>query len=772
MSGSDEWRRKAEALVRHRHPKLAGEAFEALVRTTAAKLRGAPLPEAAAGSASRRPDHSAEATAPYRFVPYAKGDWLPAQNSVVARDGDRPIDIINPLPDGLCARIHLCWTAETPLLIGKQDQGSQVVVPLYLGDDKTAFVIPAATLRGAIRAVAEIAADAKLSQVNRERLFGLRDFTHAAIRGGAPQQGGDSFPVSQPASVKAGWLRLNSACRASAAPVPTGRHPLKGGSLNTAFEIEPCDDWFVIEADDVLAASDIHWDWSALPRKRSASAADPPESVPRPETGRAFTMFDLATKYRLIRAASGGTVYPTRQRLRFRRDSSNSAVQKRVVLDPGGDIHGHLVFSGRSPEGKRYEYVLPAPKGTQPEPLTEATMRRFRQLNSRAVDENLEPESNWRTVLQAFARNREVRIPVFYVGDLATQPETGERAFFMGLTRLFKVPHRWSFDSVLSASGVEAQRGPYSAGNLDMVEALFGFVREPVEGMEGKTPPADVALKGRVAFSAALPERHAIPAVAPSISTVMVGPKPSFAPFYLAADGEGFRDYSAPTTPRIAGRKRYPPRHAGADPQDALPRIAARLQKQIANIQAMTRRPPEPHMLSHLSFLMPPPGGALRFNSEVRLFNVTPEELGLVLWALTFGGRQATHRHMVGRAKPFGAGQMRVEITGLTVERNASGPPEAALPEPFLADFERYVAARIGADGARLARRAKVLEALLATSDPAKGAAWDRAGKLDTMTVARRDGGETVQPFQRLRNMVKPDSDGRDPIRVEWFPLR
>ncbi len=765
MSDSD--RRRVEAAVRLQYPMLRGSGFEHMVKQRLAALA------AAGGTGHRvappRPDHSDAASAPYRFVPYNAAAIAPAQPDVVDRgDHGRP-NIAKPLPDGLCARIRLSWVAETPLLIGAQEEEGAPVTPVRLGSgERAAFIIPGASIRGAVRAVAEIAAAARLSQVNRNRLFALRDFNHAALRGDAAPAGAAQFPVSVADKIKAGWLSVREDFQKGFARL--GKDLAAEGRLNDAFQIAPCA-WHSVEADAIGVMGEVPWDWRQLPPR-----AD------KPSDGHAFSRLPLLVKYKVTGATRQGRMAPASREYGFRAAAENSGPRNRVEPDPQGQIRGHLVFSGPAPAGKRYEYVLEAPHAA-PILVTSESMLRFRALNSQAVDDKLKPLAGWDLALEAMVADPTTRIPVFYVGDLVTQPTGGANAFFFGLTRFFKVPHRWAFGDVLNASGVKEQVGPYTPRELDMVEALFGFVREP-EQADATTPPDQLALRGRVAFSAALLAPGHQAKVGAPIATVMVGPKPSFAPFYLAPDARGFRDYSAETVPRIAGRKRYPPRHPDATPADALPAIAAKLRRQIENVTEVQRgRPPDPKMLSHLCFLLPSQDGAeLRFTSEVRLTNVTKEELGLVLWALTFGGgeRGGACRHMLGHAKPFGAGQMRLVIDELRVTWNRRQPPEgfqrgAADVAPFLAAFETRVREALGDDTNRKAWTAAV-EALRATADPAKGQAWEKAGKLDTMIVARKVSGGTVQSFQRLRDMVKPEFRGggqapRDPVRVEFLPV-
>jgi len=700
----------------------------------------------------KRPDYSRKASAPYRFVPYDASAIALAQREIRGSEGTGRPDIATPLAEGLSARIKVHWIAETPLLIGVQAEEGAPVQPMRLGNhDHAPFMIPGATIRGAIRAVAEIAAAARLSQVNRNRLFGLRDFNHAALRGDKAPEGAALFPVSDARRIKAGWLSVRDEFRAKFASL--ARDEAAESALNGAFQITPCT-WHSLTADDVGSMTQIPWAWKNLSPRES-----------RPIDGLGFTKLSLHSKYAVTGATKNRQIAPETRRYKFRSMPGNGGPHNRVVPDQNGDISGHLVFSGKAPDGKKHEYVFEDNNETNRQVLPES-MKRFRVLNSQAVDDKLKPLANWEIAFKALRTHPAMRIPIFYIGDLVTQPQTGTNAFFFGMTRFFKVPHRWAFEDVLSNSGVEAATGPFIPEHLDMVEALFGFVRE-TDDQTVKTAPDQLALRGRVAFSAALLAKGHNAEPGEPIETVMVGPKPSFAPFYLAADTKGFRDYSAGDTPRIAGRKRYPPRHPGATPQGALATISGQLRKQSENSKEMK-------MVSTLCFLLPgKDGGQLRFESEVRLTNVTKEELGLVLWALTFGGGTsgAPCRHMLGRAKPFGAGQMRVEIADLRVVWNSRQAPDGfgrgrQEPAGFTAAFEAQLHEALGDDSRRQAW-GDAVRALRATANPAIGQAWDKAGKLGTMPVKN---------FQQLRDMVKPEYRGqnqapREPVRIAFLSL-
>ena len=241
----------------------------------------------------------------------------------------------------------------------------------------------------------------------------------------------------------------------------------------------------------------------------------------------------------------------------------------------------------------------------------------------------------------------------------------------------------------------------------------------------------------------------------------MMGARPSFAPFYLRGP---FKDYSHPDA-KLAGRKRYLPRYPRERLADARAEIVNRLEKQERALHASSGRGDlNEDVITRLAFLIPKNGPELRFKNRIRLFNVTAAEIGLVLWVLTHGGPrhdpEQRLRHMIGRGKPFGAGQMRIETARLAVERNDGRKPLDKNAEhiPFLDAFEQHAKSQIG----EMAWRT-VIDEYLKSCDPAVGAALQNKAKLDYLPLRQEVGSRTINPYQLLRGMTKPRKDGTAP---------
>ncbi len=335
--------------------------------------------------------------------------------------------------------------------------------------------------------------------------------------------------------------------------------------------------------------------------------------------------------------------------------------------DPAGQ-EGFAVFAGRAPGAKMYEYVFFDQPGVSPVPVSATAWRDFEDLNTKPSKNGRDPAGAW---AEFHDRNKPVmgRVPVFYMGDLTRNGEDPD--FYFGLTRLFRIPHRYKLGDVLQRAGEEHRPAEAVDGKLvlkpDFIENLFGYVYEPDElefghaGLKGDnayTPPDEVARKGRVAFGFAAPAKDSDFTLWPNepVKTILGTPNPSFAPFYLAGNE---KDYSAPGA-RLAGRKRYIVRKT---PQG---RRATESVKQLLSDQSNSKVSDAVH--SSLQFLKPGNKGV--FHSRIRMNNVSQAELGAVLWALTFGGN-AECRHLIGHAKAFGAGQ--VLVSGLDVHIRGFG---------------------------------------------------------------------------------------------------
>ena len=350
--------------------------------------------------------------------------------------------------------------------------------------------------------------------------------------------------------------------------------------------------------------------------------------------------------------------------------------------DANGNQEGVLVFSGKaiksgqkggSPDkNKKFEYVFERPpSGNNHVPLPPDVVERFELVHTRPGVNERKPIGSWAELKsQAVDGNP---IPVFFTGDLAriTEPEEA-KMFAFGLTRLFRVSHEYSVAdkiNLMEAHRVEKGTRP----DTDFVSALFGYVYETADDAEGEP---EEALKGRIAFSGARIEETPTqtPVQDEPVIAVAMSPNESFSPFYLRGEE---KDWSSDES-QLAGRKAYMPRYPVQNPNNnpALADIRKRLHGQLAALTGVARSNED--VQTRLCFLREKDGRELRFNSTVRLHNVTAEEIGLVLFALTHGGDPAKPcRHLMGRARALGAGQLRLVSARLSIEANLPGTDAA-----------------------------------------------------------------------------------------------
>eukprot|EP00873_Tetraselmis_striata_P015035 jgi/Tetstr1/435299/TSEL_024218.t1 len=279
----------------------------------------------------------------------------------------------------------------------------------------------------------------------------------------------------------------------------------------------------------------------------------------------------------------------------------------------------------------------------------------FRLVNSRPGKNDWQPDGVWAILAPTLASGR--RIPVFYSGDLDAQ----DASFELGLTRVFKIGHRYSVADKIAKHPDHVLR--HADFRPDMVEALFGYVYEGTDFVDGTRDTETLQRKGRVSFGfATLDNPQDAMVEDEAVRTVAMAPRASFAPFYLQGQHKDWSSDSA----KLAGRKRYFPRFRVADanqPQTVGDKVAATLNARRSNDNA--------DLLSRLKFLRSRGENRLRFSGEIRLTNVTAAEIGMLLWALTHGGDpNKPCRHMLGRAKTAGAGQIRVARLKVVLQGN------------------------------------------------------------------------------------------------------
>lgn len=361
-----------------------------------------------------------------------------------------------------------------------------------------------------------------------------------------------------------------------------------------------------------------------------------------------------------------------------RQEEDGGLVFRRAMNLGTGATVGQIVFTGQpSPrhnrKAKKREFVF-FDDGDEGDPIavTRAQQRDFEWIHSQG-ERHGEPQSNeeW-----AFFKTHWLgagrRVPVFFIPDAH-----GRLAF--GLAQMFRLPYRLSLHEALDNTSTDHRRA-----DPDLAELIFGYVRG--ERRE--------ALRGRVSFE---PFWHdGQPRRQRPVDTVLTGPKPSFYPYYVSqkeAQGDQTPRYATLMDPdaELAGWKRYPAR----PPSQVSPAPVRAGNEGVA---------------SRLEPLEP---GAT-FMGRLHVHNLRPAELGAVLWAITWGGRKEL-RHSLGLGKPFGYGQVRLEVVGHDLE-HVKGTPVTSFDD-LISCFTRHMEIAVGTWAA-----SEPIAHLLGLADPARGA--------------------------------------------------
>ena len=247
--------------------------------------------------------------------------------------------------------------------------------------------------------------------------------------------------------------------------------------------------------------------------------------------------------------------------------------------------------------------------------------------------------------------------PVFYL------MENGNLIFF-GHTMMMRLPY---LHTPLDFVPEDLRREE----DIDLAEAIFGYTKSRGEGKAR-------AYASRVFVGDALLEpgqSNIWWSDKPIVPKILASPKPTTFQHYLTQrtpdpqeqgrDRSGNpklvrerNDYTDPIVSVIRGHKLY--WHKGpitvADVQEAL--------EKLRDAQGRERE----HDTQHTQ--MRPVAAGVRFRWRIHFENLSDEELGALLWALTLPGEPGkAYRHSIGMGKPYGMGAIKIDVNLLLEDR-------------------------------------------------------------------------------------------------------
>lgn len=239
------------------------------------------------------------------------------------------------------------------------------------------------------------------------------------------------------------------------------------------------------------------------------------------------------------------------------------------------------------------------------------------------------------------------RVPVFYI-------RTGKRLRF-GLAAMFRFAGEVSTVEALRNTNVEHYPKPDEVFKPDLSDLIFGYTT------------SKMSLRGRVQFSGCFTGLGVEPL--PEESLVLGNPKPTFFPAYLQqnpnlTDRDKYKTF-LDADAKLRGWKRYPALVSQSGVQDT------GMKKETQNIDSKFK---------------PLPKGTV-FEGKVRYHNLREVELGALLWSIRLKS-QKYQCHLLGMAKPYGFGKVKIEIQGIEDDEQ----------NRLCKLFKEYIKSQIGED--------------------------------------------------------------------------
>lgn len=302
------------------------------------------------------------------------------------------------------------------------------------------------------------------------------------------------------------------------------------------------------------------------------------------------------------------------------RHSQVSLIYSKAERLGQGATEGTVVFTGQA--GRKHMEFLFHSNADSSYVVDETVWRQFLQIH--------EGSDEW-----AFWRHQQ-RISVFYLGS-------EDNPTSVGLAQMFRLAYGHTIGETLDNTSEKHRQAPGIEHGYDLADLLFGSAGDN----ELDT------LRARVIVETALLDGMASTQLQPA--TVLSSPKPGFYPAYVeqsshdnvSLKSSAYATFSTTDNmgkPRIRGFKRYPARP----------------------IESVGVQRPADDTSVDVQVRLEPLEKGTKFRARILCHNLKPEELGALLWVMTFGGREELN-HSLGMGKPFGFGQV-----GLSIDHQAS----------------------------------------------------------------------------------------------------
>lgn len=313
-----------------------------------------------------------------------------------------------------------------------------------------------------------------------------------------------------------------------------------------------------------------------------------------------------------------------------------------------GSTKGYTVLTGQ-PGSKKKDFIFEEKTSEKFDSIDEI-IRTFQGVNE-ANPANQKKGYNLIEELRDFQDNNYPGIPVFYLAGANGKPET------LGLSQMFRLPYKNTLmEAVLHSSELHGEES-----RMDLPECIFGKIHNP-KNKDG------FSLRGRVQFEDAVGKNVSLDSM---VTTILGNPKPSFYPNYIEQNPRK-GDYTTlmDDDVRLRGWKRYPVRNT---PNPLVPENEQKQQQQkfMESSQQENSSDKKQKNQDNLITKFEPLKKNSVFEGKIHFHNLKPEELGALLWAITWNNNKELS-HSIGMGKPYGFGQIKAEIKSLSFLENST----------------------------------------------------------------------------------------------------
>ena len=417
---------------------------------------------------------------------------------------------------------------------------------------------------------------------------------------------------------------------------------LRFDTIDKLWKIEPAD-MLRVHKDELNRLSKNQW-WTFCGVKKDA-----------PQAASKYQWWDKHVGFYTIDCELGSTKGN-------KHDSAKSSLPKYLHTSNAKNLtqgsSAELVFTGQPGPGKLREFLF-IRKESEELTVSADVIRGFRQIYIDQSDGNTaRGESKTEITHYKFLKERvgeSGKIPVFYLLDNQGRVES------LGLSFLYKLPYKHSIGSSIDNISEDHR----SSCCHDMAELIFGTIDEKKSSRTLKGRVSVALAKGpkiSVAYNKQQPK-----------STILNSPKPTYYPNYMAQpDKNGELDSKQYNTlmddaAQIRGWKRYP------------------VSKKSTIITCESEKNESvPSKLKPLA--------GQQYGSKLRFHNLKKEELGALLWVMSWGGDNRL-RHSLGMGKSMGLGQVSLAIEWDTKNIIANNPEIDTVLEQqdFISSFEELM---------------------------------------------------------------------------------